>query len=105
MKRAWEKVIVWFFSFFRKKKAIAVNQPIATRIIKPGVLVWECDTVSGDVRKAEVKVTSKFDNKGRERKKREVVVKPNCMYELAIDGDNAVRKFENRILAAAKSKK
>lgn len=105
MKRILEKVSVWFFSFFRKKKAIAVKQPIATRIIKPGVVVWECDIVSGDVRKAQVKISSRFDNKGRERKKHEVIVNKNCIYEMAIDGDNAVRKFENRILAMAKSKK
>lgn len=95
---------LWVVSFFRKKKAIAEKQPIATRIIKPGVLVWECDLISGDVRKADVKKTDRVDAKGRTRVKREVIVNKDCIYELAIDGDNAVRKFENRILAMAKSK-
>ena len=104
MMQYWKRFKIWICSFF-KKKAIAEKQPIASRIIKPGVIVWECDIVSGDVRKADVNVKLYYDKKGRERKKREVVVNKNCIYELAIDGDNAVRKFENRILAMAKSKK
>lgn len=104
MIKYWKRLKAWISSFY-KKKAIAVKQPIASRIIKPGVIVWECDLISGDVRKADMIVKSSWDKKGRERKKREVIINKNCIYEFAIDGENAVRKFENRILAMAKTKK
>lgn len=96
MIKYWKRFTAWISSFY-KKKAIAENQPIATRIIKPGVIVWECDLISGDVRKADVVV------KRRIGKNREVTfsINENCIYEFSLNGTTAVKKFENRILKVA----
>jgi hypothetical protein len=99
VKRFWN----WFCSFFRKTATIT-KQPVATRIISKGVLIWECELASGDVRKAVVKELEYVDRKGRTRTKREVVMHDGCIYDFAVNGENAVRKFENRILAIAKNK-
>lgn len=100
----WKRFWNWLCAFFNKSEKIA-KQPVASRIISKGVLVWECELSSGDVRKATVKELLFVDKKGRTRKKREVVMLDGCIYDFAVNGENAVRKFENRILAAAKSKK
>jgi len=91
----------WFSSFFKKKEVVALR-PVASRIISKGVLIWECELSSGDVRKATVKELVFNDKKGRRRTKREVVMNEGCIYDFAVNGENAVRKFENRILALSK---
>ena len=92
----------WCLSFFRKKQTALEKTPYAKRIVKPGQLVWECDLKTGDVAKAEIVELPWIDLKGRERTIREVVMKKGCIYEIALNGDNAVRKFEQRIVAATK---
>lgn len=98
MKKIWK----WLFSFFRKKQTAIEKTPYAKRIVKPGQVVWECDLKTGDVVKAEIVELPWIDKKGRKRKVREVVMKKGCIYEIALNGDNAVRKFEQRIVAATK---
>lgn len=95
----------WVLSFFRKKQTAIEKTPYAKRIVKPGQVVWECDLKTGDVVKAEIVELPWIDGKGRERKIREVVMKKGCIYEIALNGDNAVRKFEQRIVAATKKNK
>jgi len=74
-------------------------QPIILqkRVI-PGMKVWECDIATGDIREAEINVSSYVDAKGRFRRNRKVIIRKNCMYEYAMNGENAVRKFETRII-------
>lgn len=101
-KRFWN----WVLSFFRKKQSSTIEKtPYAKRIVKPGQVVWECDLKTGSVVKAEIVEMPWVDKKGRERKVREVVMKKGCIYELALNGDNAVRKFEQRILVLSNKSK
>ena len=62
-----------------------------------GMKVWECDLATGDIVEAEISVTPYIDSKGKSRKNRKVMLRKNCLYEYAINGENATRKFETRI--------
>jgi hypothetical protein len=101
IKRFWN----WVLSFFRKKQTVVEKTPYAKRIVKPGQLVWECDLKTGDVVKAEIVELPWVDLKGRKRNIREVVMKKGCIYEIALNGENAVRKFEQRIIEISKKSK
>lgn len=85
-------------AFFSKKKPVSNNPIISQKRVMPGLKVWECDITTGDVIEAEVIVTPYVDSKGRSRKNHKVMIKKNCMYEYAMNGENATRKFETRIL-------
>ena len=101
MKKLIRQFISWCKGFF-SKKVIATKKPIYRKLVQPGMIAWELNQATGAVLKAEVVSMSWVDKKGRNRVRREVMVKENCLYEFAINGENAVRKFEARILNAVK---
>lgn len=78
-------------------------EPIARRIIKRGMITWECNLDTGAIEKADME-ESFYYVKGKKRVTRKVVVRKGCIYELAINGENATRKFEARILELVKAK-
>jgi hypothetical protein len=90
-------------AFFRKKKPVHNNPIISSKRVIPGLKVWECDITTGDIIEAEIVVTPYFDSKGRARNNRKVQIKKNCIYEYAMNGENATRKFETRILKHLKT--
>lgn len=98
--------LLWsqFLNLFRKKKRAVTKQPIVSqkRVIA-GMKVWECDLATGDIVEAEISVTPYTDKNGRIRKNRKVMIRQNCMYEYAMNGENATRKFETRIKALLKA--
>jgi len=98
IKRFWN----WVLSFFRKKQTVLEKTPYAKRIVKAGQVVWECDLKTGDVVKAHIVELPWIDRKGKKRIHREVVMKKGCIYQIALNGENAVRKFEQRILEISK---
>jgi len=71
---------------------------VGRRVIQPGQCVWECELKTGEVRKAEVVVCPWIDKQGNEMILREAIVKKGCIYEVALNGGNAVKKFESRIV-------
>lgn len=105
MKRAFVKLWNWVLSLIGKAPKKQQKQLIGRQRVPAGVVVWECDLVTGDIHKANVIEYSFVDRKGRSRIKREVVLNQNCIYDYAINGENAVRKFESRIMKYAQSKK
>lgn len=92
--------LLWsrFLNLFRKKKPLAKRQSIISqKRVMAGMKVWECDLATGDIVEAEISVTPYIDSKGKSRKNRKVMLRKNCLYEYAINGENATRKFETRI--------
>jgi hypothetical protein len=81
-----------------------LKSPVKKYIIKHRQKVWECNIETGSIHKAEVLAIPSFDRKGKPCIKRELVMKPNCLYEFALNGENAVRKFEQRILESVGKK-
>lgn len=67
-------------------------------LVKSGMKLWECNLSTGDIVEADVVGVSYVDKKGNPFVKREVAMKPGCMYEFAINGENATKKFEKKIL-------
>jgi hypothetical protein len=92
--------LLWFqfIQLFTKKKAVYNNPIVSSKRVMAGLKVWECDLATGDIVEAEISVTPYFDSKGRSRKNRKVMIRKNCIYEYALTGENAVRKFETRIV-------
>lgn len=105
MKRIILKAWKWLLSFFGKKSKQESKKLVSRQRVPAGLIVWQCDLSTGDIEKANVVETSYVDHKGRLRVKREVVLHQNCIYDYAINGENAVRKFESRIKKYAQSKK
>lgn len=90
----------WLSGFFGKSKKVNSDKKfVGSKRVPAGVIVWECDLSTGNIEKANVVDCSYVDRKGRRRIRREVALKKNCIYDYAINGENAVRKFEARILA------
>lgn len=97
--------LLWsqFLNLFRKKKKVSSPQPIVSqKRVMAGLKVWECDLVTGDILEAEISITPYVDSKGKLRKNRKVMIRKNCIYEYALTGENATRKFETRIKALFK---
>lgn len=94
IKLLWSRLV----AFFSKKKPVHHNPIIAQKRVLPNMKVWECDIATGNIVEAEIMVTPYTDSKGRNRKNRRVMIKKNCIYEYAMNGENATRKFESRIL-------
>ena len=104
MKRYFTTFLAWIKSLFaKKKKAVSPNEVISSKRVIAGLKVWECDITTGDIIEAEIIVTPYIDSKGRARNNRKVVIKKNCIYEYAMNGENATRKFETRIIKHLKS--
>lgn len=74
------------------------NTPDVKYLVKAGMKLWECNLTTGDIVEADVMAVSSTDKKGNRCLKREVVMKPGCLYEFALNGENATRKFEQKIL-------
>ena len=74
------------------------NKALAKRVINSGQVVWEADLDTFNVQIADVEKVSYYDSKGKRRIRNKVLLKTNCIYEFAINGENAVRKFEKRIV-------
>jgi hypothetical protein len=91
--------LLWsqFLNLFCKKKPVRNNPIIARKRVMPGMKVWECDLATGEIVEAEISITPYVDSKGKSRKNRKVLIRKNCMYEYALNGENATRKFETRI--------
>ena len=93
--------LLWFqfLNLFRKKSPVVRNNPIISqKRVMANMKVWECDLVTGDIIEAEISITPYVDSKGKLRKNRKVMIRKNCIYEYAMNGENATRKFETRIV-------
>lgn len=97
MKRIYQTVISWIKSLFLKKKRIHTNPIVTKKRVMKGLKVWEADLTTGDVVPAEMEITISFDTNGKSRRNRKVLIKKNCIYEYALNGENACRKLETRI--------
>lgn len=71
--------------------------PAKRYVVKSGQKVWECNLATGDIVEADVKAVPGVDKRGNQCITREVIMKPNCLYDFALNGENAVRKFETRL--------
>ena len=104
MKRIFQKLKAFFKIIFSKKNKANPVQPIVSqKRVMAGMKVWECDITTGTIAEAEISVSSYVDSKGKSRKNRKVLIRKNCMYEYAMNGENATRKFEARILQLFKT--
>jgi len=97
MKKVIQEIVFWFKNLFAKKKPVSNNRIIFKKRVMKGLQVWEADLITGDVVQAQMEITISFDEAGHERKNRKVLIRENCIYEYAINGENAVRKLEKRI--------
>lgn len=97
--------LLWsrFLNLFRKKQIVRNNPIVSQKRVMAGMKVWECDLITGDIAEAEISVTSFTAKNGRIRKNRKVMIRKNCIYEYAMNGENATRKFETRILSLLKA--
>jgi hypothetical protein len=89
-------ISIWKFiqsKFFDKKVG-----PIVTGHLRPGMKVWECNISTGTVTEADIIEITRDNYFTGTCTSKEVKIQPNCMYEVAINGQNAVKKFEKRIL-------
>lgn len=106
MKRIFLKLKAFFKIIFSKKNpAIPVQPIVAQKRVVSGMKVWECDITTGIIVEAEISITLYFDKIGKQRKNRKVLIRKNCIYEYAMNGQNATRKFEARILQSFKTQK
>lgn len=98
MIQIFKNIVSWFKSLFSKKNHVHQHKVINKKRLLPNLKVWEADLITGDVVPAEIEVEITFDLKGKPRKNRKVLIRENCIYEYAMNGENAVRKLETRIL-------
>lgn len=105
MKRIFQSIVFWFKNLFPKKKPVNHNPIISKKRVMKGLKVWEADLITGDVVPAEMEITIAFDEKGKPRRNRKVLIRKNCIYEYALNGENAVRKLEFRISNIVKAAK
>lgn len=98
MIREFKTIVFWLKNLIAKNKPLPVNPIIYKKRVMSGLQVWEADLITGDVVPAKMEITISFDEDGRERKNRKVLIRKNCIYEYAINGENAVRKLEKRII-------
>lgn len=95
-------IIVLIYTFLIQRFAVAVTepQPIKRFRIHKGMKVFKCDLTDPEflVVEASIKSFSTADGKVYHQ----VVMEENCIYELAINTENAVRKMEKRILESLK---
>lgn len=97
MKKVVQSIVFWFKNLFTKKKPVNANPVISKKRVMKGLKVWEADLITGDVVPAEMEITIAFDENGKARRNRKVLIRKNCIYEYALNGENAVRKLELRI--------
>ena len=80
------------------------TDPIAQRFVKPNIKVWECNLKTGEVKEAQMVKILRYNYFVGELTTNEVVINKNCLYDLAINGLNATRKFEKRIVKLTSKK-
>ncbi len=97
-------IVAWKWLQSRFFGSIDFKEPVKKYLVHAGQKVWECNLKTGVIEEAEVLALPSKDRKGNPCIKREVVMKPNCIYEFAINGENATRKFENRIKESLEKK-
>jgi hypothetical protein len=97
MKKIIRRFFLWFKNLFVKNKPVHDNLIITKKRVMKGLKVWEADLTTGDVVPAEMEITISFDVNGKSRRNRKVLIKKNCIYEYALNGENACRKLETRI--------
>jgi len=85
------------YQYIKNKFFNKPTEPIVSGFLKKNHIVWECNLLTGEIVEAEI-ITKTTDNFFiGPTTTREVLMKKNCMYETALNGPNAVRKFEQRI--------
>lgn len=94
------------------QQAAIARQLFARKRIEKGQKVFEYDTVANEIRLAEFKtITAEFPTKGKPGDitsanqgniRRELIPKPNCIYRVAINLQNAKKKFSTYINAKNK---
>lgn len=95
-------IVVLVYGFLIDRFAVRIGEPAPVRRfpISKGMKVYKCNlndpeylVVEAEIAKVELKngVVS-----------HQVVMEENCIYELAINTENAVRKMEKRIIASLK---
>jgi hypothetical protein len=90
-------VAIWKWLQEKFFAPIDLRVPVKEYLYKPGLPLWECNLVTGEIIEAEFETVPSTDRKGKPCIKRKLLMKEKCLYEFAINGDNAVRKFEKRI--------
>lgn len=89
-------LVVW--KWLQNKYFEKSNAPDFVGLFKPGMKVWECDLKTGDIVEAEIFEVERDNFFVGKLKSREVLMKPGCIYEVALNGQNAVKKFEKKIV-------
>lgn len=105
MIQIFKNIAFWFKNLFAKKKPVHHNAIVSKKRVMNGLKVWEANLATGDVIPAEIETTTFFDANGRMRKNRKVLIRKNCIYEYALNGENACRKLELRIANIVKTTK
>jgi hypothetical protein len=103
MIQIFKNIVFWFKNLFAKKKPVRNIPVISKKRVMKGLKVWEADLITGDVVQAEIETTFSFDAYGKKRTNRKVLIRKNCIYEYAMNGENAVRKLEARIANIVKA--
>jgi hypothetical protein len=105
MIQIFKNIAFWFKNLFTSKKPVHKNPIVSKKRVMKGLKVWEGDLISGDVVEAEIEITFSFDANGKSRRNRKVLIRKNCIYEYALNGENACRKLELRIANIVKTTK
>jgi hypothetical protein len=95
-------IVVWKYIQSKFFAPIDLRNPVKEYLYKEGCPLWECDLISGLIVEAEFEMIPAVDTYGILCVKRKLVMKDKCIYEFAINGANAVRKFEKRITETLK---
>lgn len=95
-------IAIWKFLQSRFFAPIDLRTPVKEYLYKPGLPLWECNLITGLIVEAEFDMIPAVDRYGIPCIKRKLVMKDKCLYEFAINGENAVRKFEKRITETLK---
>ncbi len=90
-------VLVYTFLIQRFAAAVTEPQPVKRYPYRKGMKVFKCDLTDPEYLVVEAPV-KKIENENGEVVSQQVMIEENCIYELAINTENAVRKMEKRIL-------
>lgn len=79
--------------------------PVKSYTYKPGMPLWQCNLQTGEIVKAVFEETHSVDFSGKKSVARKLIMNENCLYEFAMNGENATKKFEKRIVEFFNTKK
>jgi hypothetical protein len=92
-----------------RKQEERQKQLLGSLRIRPGQKIWELDLVTKEIREAEYeKAPANFAtvvNGGVSPIRHQLIVRENCLYEVALNGNNARRKFLDRLYKHYKNQK